>query len=62
MHFEVLFGTKRSLRKIEEKERLGWELVSIEPIPFFLFGSGGWIGRTVIMRRAIEVPNSSAQP
>jgi len=46
-----LGSAKRILRKIEEQEREGWELVSVQPIPLFILGGGGWVGQTALMRR-----------
>ena len=48
-----LFSVNRLLRKIEEQEREGWELVCIQPVPCFIFGAGGWLGQTAFMRKPV---------
>jgi len=51
--FSCLGSSKRLLRKIERHEKEGWELVSIQPIPCFILGGGGWLGQAAFMRRPV---------
>lgn len=46
-----IFSEKRVLRKIEQREKEGWELYFLKQNKLFIFGSGGTIGLTAVMRK-----------
>ena len=58
--FSDLFSPNSVLRKIEQREKEGWELYLLEPIRIFLFGTGGTGGLTAVMRKATCRPAATS--
>ncbi len=59
------FSPRKVLKQIEEHERAGWSLYSLDPALFFIFGSGGTSGMQAVMRRPLgrdTKSRDSAQP
>lgn len=53
---------KKGLRQIEQRERDGWELYSILPYTFHIFGSGGTCGYRIVMRQRVRSENPTETP
>ena len=51
---DVWFSTNKTMCRLEKEEREGWRLVTIQPLAFFIFGCGGFLGDTLILRRPIK--------
>jgi hypothetical protein len=47
------FSPREVLKKVEEHERDGWSLYSLDPTLFLILGSGGTSGMQAVMRRPL---------